>query len=186
MNRYLVVLAWIGLMISAPALAGSAPASTAPAATALAATAQPAPEATTQPAPEHVIYMPDDLKWVDGPPSLPKGAQVVTLTGDPAAAGPFTIRIMVPAGYKVPPHFHPADENLTVLSGDLFMAVGDTWDESKGHILGKAAFSIMPKGMHHYAWSVSGAVLQVHGMGPWGITYVNPADDPRNMKRASK
>jgi quercetin dioxygenase-like cupin family protein len=169
-----LALTSIGLALSAPAFADETAAK--------ADAAQPA----AAPAAQHAMYAPADLKWADAPPALPKGAKVAVLQGDPAAPGPFTMRITVPAGYKVPPHFHPADENLTVISGDMQMALGDKWDESKGHPLAVGSFATMPKGVHHYAWSKGGAVFQLHGIGPWGITYLNPADDPRNTKEASK
>jgi quercetin dioxygenase-like cupin family protein len=139
------------------------------------------------PAYKHVVYNAVNLKWSPGPPSLPPGAKVAVVQGDPTAPGTFTMRVKIPAGYKVRPHSHPADENVTVLSGDFHMAVGDTWDVSKGHTLTAGGFSSMPHGMHHYAWTSKGCVFQVHGMGPFGITYVNPADDPRTApKTASK
>jgi quercetin dioxygenase-like cupin family protein len=139
------------------------------------------------PAYKHVVYNAVNLKWSPGPPSLPPGAKVSVVQGDPTVPGMFTMRVKIPAGYKVRPHSHPADENVTVLSGDFHMAVGDTWDVSKGHTLTAGGFSSMPHGMHHYAWTSKGCVFQVHGMGPFGITYVNPADDPRTApKTASK
>ena len=75
--------------------------------------------------------------------------------------GIFAMRIQLPANYKVKPHFHPADENVTVLSGDLYMAMGDSWDESKGHKLVPGAYSMMPKGSHHYAWTKEPTVIQI-------------------------
>src|SRR5437762_120265 len=84
------------------------------------------------------------------------------------------------AGYKVPPHFHPADENITVLSGIFSMGMGDTWEDAKMRALPAGSFSTISSGMHHFAGTRTGAVIQVHAMGPWSITYVNPKDDPRN------
>lgn len=175
MKLHWLALASIGIALSAAALAEDTTTK------ADAAAGQPATSAA-----EHRVFTPADIKWVDAPPALPKGAKMAVLLGDPMAPGLFTMRIKVPAGYKVPPHFHPADENMTVLSGDVHMALGDTWDETKGHVLPVGAFATMPTGVHHYAWSKKGAVFQIHAMGPWGITYLNPADDPRNGKEASK
>ncbi len=127
-----------------------------------------------------------DIKWGDAPPTLPKGAKAAVLHGDPGQSGPFAIRLAVPAGYKVLPHFHPADENVTVISGEFYMGMGDAMDESKGHALPAGSVSIMPAGSHHFAWSKVETVIQIHAMGPWGITYVNPQDDPRNAKQAAK
>jgi hypothetical protein len=183
MKLHWLALVTIGIASSAPALATEA----------THAKAAPHPHSTAPvpiPAYKHVVYNAIDLKWAPGPPSLPRGAKVAVVQGDPDSPGPFTMRVRIPAGYKVRPHFHPADENVTVLSGDFHMAVGDTWDATKGHTLTAGAFSSMPHGMHHYAWTTKGSVFQVHGMGPWGITYVNPTDDPRNAppgpKSASK
>lgn len=180
MKRHWLSLAAVALLIASPAVAGDPPASAdaskaaAPAAAAMSA------------AVEHVMYTPADLKWADAPPGLPKGAKVAVLHGDPAAPGIFAMRIQLPSGYKVRPHFHPADENVTVLSGELYMAMGDSWDESKGHKLVPGAYSMMPKGSHHYAWTKGETVIQIHAIGPWGITYINPSDDPRNVKEAAK
>ena len=173
MNRSMFALAIASLLMVAPtALAQSDKAAADPAKTA-------AP-AKTAPAAEHRIFLQGEIKYVDAPPGLPKGAKVAVLQGDPAAPGVFTMRVMLPAGYRVPPHFHPADENVTVLQGELYMGVGEAFDESKSHSLGAGAFGTMPAGMRHYAFTKAETVFQVHGMGPWGITYVNPKDDPRN------
>ena len=145
----------------------------------------PAAKSPTPP-PQHRAYTPATLIWMDAPPALPKGSKVALMQGDPSAPGLFTMRIKLPAGYRVPPHFHPADEQMTVISGEVMMALGDTFDESKGHALPAGSFSIMPKGVHHYAWSKIDSEIQVHGIGPWGIIYVNPQDDPRNIKEAAK
>jgi quercetin dioxygenase-like cupin family protein len=102
------------------------------------------------------------------------------LAGDPAAAGSaFTLRVKMPAGYKVPPHWHPADENLTVLQGTLMAGMGDTFDAAAMKTLTAGSFATMPKEMRHYVRAKTATVIQVHGTGPFAITYVNPADDPR-------
>ena len=131
---------------------------------------------------EHVMAAPDSLKWGPGPAALPKGAELAVISGDPGKEGPFVARIRVPAGYRVPPHTHPADENLTVISGTLNIAMGDKFDESKGTALKAGGFFKSPSGMAHYAWFTEPTVFQVHGVGPWGVIYVNPADDPRDSK----
>jgi mannose-6-phosphate isomerase-like protein (cupin superfamily) len=177
MNRSLLAVALMALAMSAPALAED---------TATKSTATPAEAAATTAAPEHRTYSPATLKWVDAPPAFPKGAKMTVLFGNPEESGPFTLRVKVPAGYRVMPHYHPADENMTVLNGEVYMALGDKFDESKGHALGVGSFSTMPMGTHHYAWTKTGATFQVHGMGPFSLTYVNPADDPRTAKAVSK
>ena len=90
----------------------------------------------------------------------------------------------MPDGYKIPPHFHPADEHVIVLQGTFNMGMGDKLDQSASKPLGAGSFAIMPKGQHHYAWTKGETIVQVYAVGPWGLTYVNPADDPRNAKNA--
>ena len=132
---------------------------------------------------EHkAIQSPDQLKWQPGPPGLPQGAEFVVLSGDPAASsGYFAVRLKVPAGYKVPPHNHPTTEQVTVLSGDFGIGMGDKFDESKGQEFKPGGFANMPAKMNHFAWSKNGAVFQLQGQSPLDITYVAPADAPRNQ-----
>jgi len=128
---------------------------------------------------EHVAVAADQLNWGPAPPAFPKGAQIAVLTGDPSKEGLYVVRLKVPAGYKVPAHVHPNDENVTVISGTFNIGTGDKLDESKGQALKAGGFAKVSKGMQHYAWFTEDSVIQVHGMGPQGLTYVNPADDPR-------
>ena len=117
--------------------------------------------------------------WGPAPPGLPAGAQTMVVSGDPTKAGPFVIRAKMPAGYKIPPHWHPADENVMVVSGDLTLGMGDKLDAAKGTKL-TAGKSIVDKAkMHHFAMTEGGAVVQISTEGPFEITYINPADDPR-------
>ena len=128
---------------------------------------------------QHIVVLPDKLEWKDGPPGLPPGAKIATLEGDMSKPEPFTVRAKTPAGYKIPPHWHPAIEHVTVLSGKLGMGAGDELDKSKGTVLPPGGFAVMPPKMHHFAWAEEECEIQIHGVGPWGITYVNDADDPR-------
>ena len=128
---------------------------------------------------DHVAVSPDQLKWGPAPPAFPKGAQIAVLAGDPSKDGLYVIRIKAPAGYKVPPHSHPNDENVTVISGTINVGMGGTFDEKNGQALKAGGFMHMPKGMQHFAWYPEETIIQIHGMGPQTITYVNPADDPR-------
>jgi quercetin dioxygenase-like cupin family protein len=132
---------------------------------------------------EHVMFAAADLKWNDGPAALPAGAKIAILTGDPKAAGPFTVRLKFPTGFKVPPHTHPTAEHVTVMSGTLAMGKGPKFDETAAHDMNAGAFSVMPAGMEHFATCKSECVLQVHAMGPFEVKYVNPADDPRQAKK---
>jgi len=127
----------------------------------------------------HVVVGPDKLSWGPAPPSVPKGAQVAVLSGDPGKSGLYALRLKVPAGYKVPAHTHPTDENITVLSGSIHVGMGDKLDQKKGQAVKAGGFFNMPQGMHHYAWFTEATVIQVHGQGPFAIDYINPADDPR-------
>lgn len=130
--------------------------------------------------PEHILVTPADVEWADAPASLPAGAKVASLEGDPSKPGPFTLRLQFPANYRIAPHWHPADEHVTVLSGDFALGMGDTFDESALTTLPTGGFAMMRKETRHFAQSKSGAIVQLHGVGPWGLTYVNPQDDPRN------
>ena len=128
---------------------------------------------------DHIAVSADQLEWGPAPPAFPKGAQFSALAGDPTKEGVYAFRLKVPAGYKVPPHTHPQDENITVISGTFNIGMGGTFDEKNGKALKAGGFMHMPKGMPHFAWFTEETILQFHGMGPQGIIYVNPADDPR-------
>lgn len=130
----------------------------------------------------HSFINSKDLKWMDGPPGLPAGAKFAVLDGDPSKEGLFTIRAILPANYKIPAHWHPSTENVTVLEGTLYMGMGEKLDESKATALTAGGFTSLPGKMGHFAFSKEGAVIQVYAMGPFAITYYNSADDPRNKK----
>lgn len=131
----------------------------------------------------HVMADPGTLKWGPGPASLPAGAQAAVLEGDPAKPGAFTLRIKMPDGYTIAPHWHPADEHVTVIQGTFVMGLGETIDRSKGHALGAGSFAMMPTGTRHFAWTKGETIIQLHGTGPWGINYVNASDDPRRQAK---
>lgn len=130
--------------------------------------------------PDHILVMAKDVDWKDAPAVLPAGAKIAVLEGDPSKPGPFTLRLQFPADYRIAPHVHPADEHVTVISGTFARGMGDTFDSAKLEELGAGGFAMMKTGSSHFAWSKDGGVVQLHGIGPWGLTYVNPADDPRN------
>jgi Domain of unknown function (DUF4437) len=128
----------------------------------------------------HIMVTPDQVKWGPGPPSLPPGAQLAVLEGDPSKAGSsFAIRAKMPDGYKVPPHWHPTDERIVVLQGTLGMGTGEKFDPASGHELPAGSYSVMPTAVRHFVWAKGETVIQVSGMGPFEVNYVNPADDPR-------
>jgi hypothetical protein len=128
---------------------------------------------------QHIAVGPETLNWRPAPAAFPKGAEIAIIAGDPAKEGPFVFRLRLPAGYKVAPHTHPADENVTVISGSFHIGMGEKFDDTKGAHVKAGGFAQAAKGMAHYAWFSEPSVIQVHGVGPTGINYVNPADDPR-------
>jgi quercetin dioxygenase-like cupin family protein len=123
-----------------------------------------------------------EMKWGPAPPVLPAGAQFVVLSGDPAGKGLVTVRMKLPAGYVIPPHWHPTDEHVTVISGSLALGMGDKVDRKASKTLTAGGYGVAPANMHHFAWTKAGAIVQVNLMGPFAITYVNPADDPTHGK----
>jgi hypothetical protein len=132
---------------------------------------------------DHVLVRPNGIKWFPAPTSLPEGAKVAVLAGDPFKPGVlFTIRAKFPDGYKVPPHWHPSDENVTVLQGTFMIGRGDTFAADKTEAMPVGTYMRMPKGMRHYAFAKGETIIQVHGIGPFEIHYVNAADDPRKGK----
>ena len=131
-------------------------------------------------APAHAGMLPAEITWGPAPPALPPGAQVAALAGDPAKEGLFVIRIKFPAGYKVAPHWHPVSEYVTVLSGTLQFGMGDKVDAASMRSLTAGSFVTAEKEMRHYVQVKGPTVIQLSAMGPFAITYVNAADDPRN------
>ena len=129
-------------------------------------------------APLHMMVTPEELNWTEVG-SLPAGAKVAVIEGPLTEAVPFTFRLKLPANYKIPAHWHPAIEHVTVISGTFHMGVGDKLDTSKTMPLTAGSVAIMQVKTTHFAWTKDETIIQVHGMGPWSINYVNPADDPR-------
>jgi len=126
----------------------------------------------------HTMVAPKDLKWADVP-SLPPGAKIAVIEGPPTEAVPFTFRLKLPANYKIPAHSHPAIEHVTVVSGTFNLGMGDKLDTAKTKPLPAGSVAIMQPKTNHFGWTKGETIVQVHGVGPWGLTYVNPADDPR-------
>ena len=123
-----------------------------------------------------------DLKWMPAPNAFPKGAQLAVISGDPFKDGLYVVRLKMPKGYTIAAHNHPTSEFVTVLSGNFHIGMGDKLDKKKALLLTSGGFGEAPAKMNHYAWVTSETVVQVHGQGPFAITYVNPADDPRSHK----
>jgi quercetin dioxygenase-like cupin family protein len=129
------------------------------------------------------LHVPTAIEWKDGPAALPPGAKMAVLEGDPTKEGPFVVRFQFPDGYHVAPHTHPKTERVTVISGVLHLATGEALDRNSAKGLPAGSFGYWPAGMKHTAWAEGDTVIQLHGIGPWQINYVNPADDPRNAKK---
>jgi hypothetical protein len=125
-----------------------------------------------------------EIKWGDAPPVLPKGAKMAVLSGDPGKPGPFVARLQVPASYKIAPHWHSTDEDLTIISGSFHLGEGDKMDMKGGHEMKAGGFHHLPAKTHHYAWSKGPAVVQISAMGPFDIVYIDPKDDPSKMADA--
>jgi quercetin dioxygenase-like cupin family protein len=166
MSKFLTIMIWLPSLL-------------------LAQTATPK-KATPKPAgPAAVIVTPDKIQWGPAPPVFQPGAQFAVLAGNPGKAGPFIIRLKVPDGYKIMPHWHPTTENVTVISGEFRAAMGDKFDESSMATLPAGSVAVMPPHHNHYAMAKGETVVQVHGMGPFKLTYVNPADDPSEVKESA-
>lgn len=129
------------------------------------------------------LCAPEALQWRPGPASLPAGAHFAVLEGDPTKEGPFTMRLRLPDGFRIPPHRHPAWERVTVISGTFHLGVGEKFDASLTQPMLAGTFGYWPPGMKHFAWAGGETILQLHGTGPWRIEYLNPADDPRNAAK---
>jgi quercetin dioxygenase-like cupin family protein len=125
------------------------------------------------------VASPADVKWGPAPAVFPAGAQMAVLQGDPGSAAPFTVRLRFPDGYRIAPHTHPTDENLTVISGTFRVGMGTTADATKMLTLSTGGFATAPANHPHYAAAQGVTVVQINSVGPFALTYVNPADAPR-------
>ena len=136
-------------------------------------------------APAHVMENLSTAKWGPAPPMLPPGAQIAVLAGDPTKAVPYTVRLKFPANYDIPAHSHPTDENVSVVSGELFMGMGTRLDRKTGTGLGLGGFALMPANANHFAYTKGETTIVLYGQGPVEFKYVNPADDPRTQTSTS-
>jgi len=127
---------------------------------------------------DHIMVTPADLKWEDAK-AIPPGAKMAVIEGPLNEAVPFTIRIKFPADYRLPAHWHPQIEHVTVISGTLNMGTGDKLDTAKSTALAPGSVAIMQPKTNHFVWTNEETEVQVHGVGPTAINYVDPADDPR-------
>lgn len=139
--------------------------------------------AASQGSAEMGFYSPSEVKWKDGPASLPSGAKFAVLEGDPAKEGPFVMRLWLPDGFRIQPHWHPKVERITVISGSFNLGMGEKFDQSATREMPAGTFGYWPAGMRHFVWVKGDTTIQLHGVGPWVITYVDPKDDPRGAKK---
>jgi hypothetical protein len=130
----------------------------------------------------HILVPADKLQWGPAPPSLPAGADISVLEGNPAATGPVTLRLRFPANYDLPPHWHSMTERVTVLTGSLHVGMGDTLDREKSQTLEPGGFVSLPARMHHFAWTATPTIVQINLEGPFDIFYVRPGDDPQKRQ----
>jgi quercetin dioxygenase-like cupin family protein len=131
---------------------------------------------------EAVFFPPAEIQWKDGPASLPSGAKVAVLEGDPTKEGPFAMRLKLPDRYRIAPHTHPKTERLTVISGTFRLGMGERFDEKALRAMPAGTYGYWPAGMKHFVQVQGETVVQLHGIGPWQLVYVNPADDPRKAR----
>lgn len=125
------------------------------------------------------VFTPDQIKWGPAPPFMNPGAQLAVIEGNPmGSSGDYTVRLKMPDGYKIAPHWHPLRENVTVISGKFKVGMGDTFDAAKMNVFPAGSFAYLDPDMHHYAMAAGETVVQVHGIAPLQFNYVNPADDP--------
>ncbi|HYV96116.1 MAG TPA: cupin domain-containing protein [Gemmatimonadaceae bacterium] len=121
-----------------------------------------------------------EAKWGPAPPMLPAGAQISVVSGDPGKSAPYTVRLKFPAGYAIPAHSHPTDENVVVVSGAFIVGMGDKLDKTAGTALTPGGISQLTAGMNHFAYTKQPTTIILYGIGPVDLKYVNPKDDPRN------
>ncbi len=142
-----------------------------------------APAATAQSTDGHSIIAAQEIKWGPGAASIPAGAQAAFLYGDASKDAVFALRLKLPKGYHIPPHTHPKPEIVTVISGTFRLGMGETADRNKGQALPAGSFFALSPRMAHFAYADEDTVIQLNSTGPWGLTYINPKDDPRNKKQ---
>lgn len=128
---------------------------------------------------EHVMLTPQEIVWQPAPASVPEGAEMAVLYGSPGEEGQFALRLRLPEGYHLPPHTHPRPEIVTVLSGTFHLGMGETADRAETQALEAGSFFAFAPGMVHFAYTDEETVVQLNSVGPWGLDYVDPADDPR-------
>ena len=171
MTRYSLTIAiFVFLLIGNPIRAAGDPANPGDAVRATAALGAPG---------KWLIAGPKEISW-QPTKLLPPGVQIAVLEGDPSKAGFLTMRLKVPDGYRFPAHWHSDAERVTVLSGKLFLGMGDGSNKTTAVPLTAGTYSSMPPRTPHFGWTKGETILQLSSIGPWTLTYVKPAEDPRD------
>jgi len=123
--------------------------------------------------------LPDDIDWKPFP-AFPPSVRLAVVVGQPSEPGPYTIRVKASHGARLMPHKHPEDRVYTVISGVFYIGLGDEFDPSKLQAYPPGALIVLPGNTHHFHWAKSGEyVTQITAIGPLGLEYLNPKDDPR-------
>src|SRR5262250_897344 len=129
--------------------------------------------------------LPEDIDWKPFP-AFPPSARLAVLVGEPTQAGPYVIRVKVPSGVKLMPHRHPEDRIYTVMSGVFYIGLGDRFDGDKVRAFPPGSVIVLPSNTSHFHWAKSGEyITQVMAIGPLGLEYLDPTDDPRERTRQS-
>jgi hypothetical protein len=132
---------------------------------------------------EKNAFTPDTIQYGPAPPFIAPGAQLAVLEGNPmASSGDYTVRLKMPDGYRIAPHWHPKRENVTVISGTFKVGMGDRFDEASMMSFPAGSFAYLDPDMHHYAMTSGEVVVQIHGTSPVQFNYVNADDDPSRKK----
>jgi quercetin dioxygenase-like cupin family protein len=205
MKRIIPAVLTVGLMALTPYLIAQVETPTEPASTASpeptkettpAPMKESSPEATPEetktpakpkaaPAASAAMFMPRNLKWEDNAEGIP-GAKIARLEGDPRRRGPYTVRLEVGNGFQLQPHSHPATEHITVISGALYLAMGDKFDEKAAQKFPAGSYLVIPARAKHFSFAKGKTVVQLHGTGPTEINFVSSADEPKRMDAQKK
>jgi quercetin dioxygenase-like cupin family protein len=155
-----------------PAAAAHAPAPDA-------ATREPAAGSSAPPSPPGALqFDAASVLFHPAPPNMPKGVELAVLEGNPRAPGIFTLRLKAPPGFLLPPHTHPVEERVTVLSGSVAVGFGTRVERTSARTFGPGAFYVNPPGAPHYVFSDEGAIVQITGVGPWQVEPLAPTARP--------
>ncbi len=132
------------------------------------------------------VFRPEDVQWRPFA-AFPPAARLAILVGDPSQPGPYLIRVRLPGGTRMMPHQHPEDRIYTVLAGVFYIGLGETFDERKLTAYGVGSVVVLPGGQPHFHCAMSGEyITQVSALGPLGLSYINPSDDPRHTLAATE